>query len=174
MRVTTLFLLMLLTPLASSFLWAKGVYQEPEDFINEVFAGSPPEVEKITIKGDVKDQLKTILGHPYKKIRVPYWYANDRTVWILEKIGKELPITAGFVVKDNKIEQFRVLVFRESRGWEIRNEFFTEQFDGAYLESPTKLNQRIDNITGATLSVNAMKKLSKMALYLHDYVTTQQ
>lgn len=174
MRVTTLFLLMLMTPLASSFLWAKGVYQEPEDFINEVFAGSPPEVEKITIKGDVKDQLKTILGHRYKKIRVPYWYANDRTVWILEKIGKELPITAGFVVKDNKIEQFRVLVFRESRGWEIRNEFFTEQFDGAYLESPTKLNQRIDNITGATLSVNAMKKLSKMALYLHDYVTTQQ
>ena len=46
--------------------------------------------------------------------------------------------------------------------------------DGAYLESPTQLNQRIDNITGATLSVNAMKKLSKMALYLHDHVTTEQ
>lgn len=173
MRVTLLTLIFL-APFACSILWAKGVYQEPEDFINEVFNGSPPDVEKITIKGEVKTHLKTILGHRYKKIRLPYWYEDGRTVWILEKIGKELPITAGFVVRDNKIEQFKVLVFRESRGWEIRNDFFTEQFDGAYLESPTQLNQRIDNITGATLSVNAMKKLSKMALYLHDYVTTQQ
>ena len=171
MRVTLLTLIFL-APLACSIVWAKGVYQEPEDFINEVFKGNPPEVEKITIKGEVKTQLKTILGHRYKKIRLPYWHEDGRTVWILEKIGKELPITAGFVVRDNKIEQFKVLVFRESRGWEIRNDFFTEQFDGAYLESPTQLNQKIDNITGATLSVNAMKKLANMALYLHDYVTT--
>ena len=174
MRITIVLLVILLIPLASPLVWAKGVYQEPEDFINEVFGGSPPEVDKITIKGEVKDHIKTILGHRYKKIRLPYWYEDNRTVWILEKIGKELPITAGFVVKDNKIEQFKVLVFRESRGWEIRNEFFTEQFDGAYLKSPTKLNQKIDNITGATLSVNAMRKLSKMALYLHEYVITNQ
>ena len=173
MRVT-LISLILLTSLAYSLVWAKGVYQEPEDFISEVFDGSPPKVEKITVKGDLKKDLRSILGHRYKKIRIPYWQEDDRTVWILEKIGKELPITAGFVVKNDKIEQFKVLVFRESRGWEIRNDFFTEQFDGAYLKSPTKLNQRIDNITGATLSVNAMKKLSKMALYLHDHVTSQQ
>ena len=99
---------------------------------------------------------------------------GNRTVWILERIGKELPITAGFVITDNKIESFKVLVFRESRGWEIRNDFFTRQFDGGQLIEKNKLNHRIDNITGATLSVNAMKKLSRMALYLHQHVISNQ
>ena len=172
MRV--ILLLALIIPLACSFLWAKGTYQEPEDFIAEVFGGTPPEPERVIVKGDISKNIKSILGHRYKKIRIPYWRENDRTVWILEKIGKELPITAGFVVKDNKIEQFKVLVFRESRGWEIRNDFFTKQFQGVYLTTPTKLSKKIDNITGATLSVNAMKKLSKMALYLHNHVTSQE
>ena len=95
-------------------------------------------------------------------------------MWILEKIGKELPITAGFVISENKVEQFKVLAFRESRGWEIRNDFFTEQFDGAHLTTKNKLDRPIDNITGATMSVNAMKKLSRMALYLHKQVLSSE
>jgi len=174
MRTTIFTLLLLVTSLTLSFTWAKGVYQSPEDFINEVFTSNPPKAERIIVKGDVSKQLKSILNHRYSKIRIPYWRDGDRTVWILEKIGKELPITAGFVISDNQVEQFKVLIFRESRGWEIRNDFFTEQFDGAHLTPKNKLNQPIDNITGATMSVNAMKKLSRMALYLHKQVTTKE
>ncbi len=175
MRKTVFILLFLMAPLAyCSLAWAKGVYQLPEDFINEIFSSNPPKAERVIVKDDLSKKLKSILGHRYSKIRIPYWHDNDRTVWILEKIGKELPITAGFVVSDNQVEQFRVLIFRESRGWEIRNDFFTEQFDGAHLTSKNRLSQPIDNITGATLSVNAMKKLSRMALYLHKQVTLKE
>ena len=174
MRKTIFTLLFLLASLAFSYTWAKGVYQSPEDFINEIFSNTPPKAESVIVKGDLSKELKFILGHRYSKIRIPYWRDGDRTVWILEKIGKELPITASFIISDNQVEQFKVLIFRESRGWEIRNAFFTEQFDGAHLTPKNKLNQPIDNITGATMSVNAMKKLSRMALYLHKQVTLKE
>lgn len=158
---------------AHSVVSAKGVYLEPVAFINNVFSGQPPAPRKLTIKGELAQDIKNILEHRYKKIRLSYWQHQQRTVWILEEIGKERPITAGFVVENNKIQDFKVLVFRESRGWEIRNEFFTRQFSGAYLKTNQRLDRHIDNITGATMSVNAMKKLSRMALYLHNHVTTQ-
>ncbi len=173
MRISILTLL-LATLLAHSLSWAKGVYQSPEDFINEIFSNNPPKAERVIVKGDLSKGLKAILDHRYSKIRIPYWRDGDRTVWILEKIGKELPITAGFVISENQVEQFKVLVFRESRGWEIRNDFFTEQFDGAHLTTKNKLDRPIDNITGATMSVNAMKKLSRMALYLHKQVLSSE
>tara|TARA_R110002074_G_scaffold50473_2_gene128271 strand:- start:652 stop:1179 length:528 start_codon:yes stop_codon:yes gene_type:complete len=153
---------------------AKGVYLEPETFLSDIFDQSIPEPSRILIKGQLKKDIKKILGHRYKTFRIPYWQKDGRTVWILEEIGKELPITAGFVITNGKIEQFKVLIFRESRGWEIRNDFFTDQFYRAHLTADKKLNQHIDNITGATLSVNAMKKLSRMALYLHQQVTTEE
>ena len=149
------------------------MYLEPEVFLSDIFDQATPKPSRILIKGELKKDIKKILGHRYKTFRIPYWQKDGRTAWILEEIGKELPITAGFVVADGKIEQFKVLIFRESRGWEVRNEFFTQQFDGAHLVSNQKLDRKIDNITGATLSVNAMKKLSRMALFLHQYVTTQ-
>lgn len=173
MRISIISSLLIITLLLGSQSWAKGVYQSPEDFINEVFTNTPPTPERVIVKGEISKGIKSILNHRYKKIRIPYWRNGDRTVWILEKIGKELPITAGFVVSNNQIEQFRVLVFRESRGWEIRNAFFTRQFDGQQLSKKNKLSQPVDNITGATMSVNAMKKLSRMALYLHQQVISE-
>lgn len=170
---TALLLTALLMALSSS-LSAKGVYLEPATFINNVFAGQPPVPDKLTLSGQLAQDVRNILEHRYKKIRVTYWQDARRTAWILEEIGKERPITAGFVVENNKIEDFKVLIFRESRGWEIRNEFFTRQFSGAFLKTNSRLNQSIDNITGATMSVNAMKKLSRMALFLHNHVITQQ
>lgn len=170
MHILVIILLILITPLA----YAKGVYQSPEEFISGIFAGNPPKAERVIVKGEISKNIKSILNNRYSKIRIPYWRDGDRTVWILEKIGKELPITAGFVISNNQVEKFKVLIFRESRGWEIRNDFFTRQFKGAQLVSGQKLNQNIDNITGATLSVNAMKKLSRMALYLHQHVITEE
>jgi Na+-translocating ferredoxin:NAD+ oxidoreductase RnfG subunit len=63
------------------------------------------------------------------------------------------------------------LAFRESRGWEIRYPFFTKQFDQVSLTQKQKLNKTIDNITGATLSVRAVRKLAQLALIYHARVT---
>jgi hypothetical protein len=111
------------------------------------------------------------LGHRYKKIRVPYWQAGCRSAWILEEIGKERPITTGFVVNSQGLESVKVLIFRESRGWEVKHDFFAQQFINAKLTKKHQLDKKIDNISGATLSVRAVTNISKMALLLHEHIT---
>lgn len=154
---------------SASTLQAKGVYQTPEKFLSLTFS-EVPEVQRILLKGDLAKRVKTILGHRYKKIRVPYWLEGCRSAWILEEIGKERFITTGFVVNSGGLEKVKVLIFRESRGWEVKHDYFGRQFIDARL-SGSKLTKRIDNISGATLSVRAVTKLSKMALMLHAHVT---
>ncbi len=150
-----------------------GVYQEPADFLREVFGGEPPPPRRLWLKGELKERVREVLGHDYRRLRVRYWRQGGLTAWILEEIGKEHPITMGVVVEEGHIREIRVLVFRESRGWEIRHPFFTEQFRGAGLEGETRLDRSIDGITGATLSVRAMRKVARLALLLHREVVSQ-
>jgi hypothetical protein len=165
MSVRTCILCLLLA--ASTGLVAKGVYQEPAAFINEVFGDEPPAPGVLWITRALRDPVKEILGHSPGVLRLRYWGQGQRTAWILEEIGKEQPITVGLVVNANKLETLRVLEFRESRGWEVRHLFFTRQFNGAALTEDKQLDQPIDGISGATLSVRALKKLARLALYLH-------
>ncbi len=162
-------LLLGITLLPGAF--AEDVYQEPAAFINEVFNQDPPEVSKLWIKGDVKENIRKILGHDLGVLRLRYWQKEARTAWILEEIGKERLITTGFVINSGTMEQVKVLIFRETRGWEVRYPFFTDQFKGAKLNSTQELDRHIDGISGATLSVNALTKLAELALYLDGVVT---
>ncbi|MCV6604514.1 MAG: FMN-binding protein, partial [Porticoccaceae bacterium] len=70
------------------------------------------------------------------------------------------------------IEQVKILEFRESRGWEVRYPFFTKQFIGVGLahKKRYRLDSHIDGITGATLSVRAVKKVATLALFFHRQV----
>ncbi|MDH3871186.1 MAG: FMN-binding protein [Gammaproteobacteria bacterium] len=159
--------LLLLLALSNS-VQARGVYQAPDDFLAEVFAGSPPPAAVVWLRGEVKTNVADILGHNYPALRIRYWGEGKRTAWILEEIGKEKPITVGLVVEDSALQNIRVLEFRESRGWEVRHGFFTDQFSGARLTGEQELDRSIDGISGATLSVRALQKLARLALYLHS------
>lgn len=149
---------------------AKGVYQTPDNFLSQTF-GTAPEPKRVVLKGELASDIKEILGHRYKKIRVPYWQDGCRSAWILEEIGKEHFITTGFVVNTQGLEKVKVLIFRESRGWEVKHDFFSDQFINAQLTEKNKLNKNIDNISGATMSVDAVTNISRMALLLHQHVT---
>lgn len=149
----------------------KGVYQLPDEFINEVFDGNPPESEKLWIKKELKEKVRDIMGHDLGVLRLRYWQQDERTAWILEEIGKERPITTGIVVNAGRIERIKILIFRESRGWEVRYPFFTDQFKNAVLLQDSKLDKPIDGISGATLSVSAVTKLARLALVLDQQVT---
>lgn len=146
---------------------ADNVYQEPSEFVAEAFAGGTPAPQVLWLTGPLRDQVQDILDHKPRALRVRYWAQSGRSAWVLDEIGKERPITVGIVVGDDGIERIKVLVFRESRGWEVRHPFFTEQFVGAKLEDGRRLDRSIDGISGATLSVRALKKLARVALLLH-------
>ncbi len=161
--------LLLVQPRAP-LLAIESIYEAPDAFVSRHFDDNPPEPSMLYPDQPIKDSIKNILGHKYSKFRIRYWLKDNRSVWILEEIGKERPITSGFSIDADRIKEVKVLIFRESRGWEVRYDSFADQFTDAKLTGSLKLDRNIDNISGATLSVRAVTKLARLALMLHKSV----
>jgi len=171
--ITKVILLISLSMSLSITFAEGGIYQKPTDFIKDNFSSKPPKSKVLWITKKLKPHIYKIMGHDLNALRIRYWKENEKTVWILNEIGKEHPITVGLVVKQNKLQHIKVLVFRESRGGEVRHSFFTDQFKQIGITTENKLERSIDGISGATLSVRALKKLARLAIYFHKQVTKQ-
>lgn len=148
-------------------------YRTPQSFLTESFAGQVPSPQVIWLTGKVRTDMKQLLGEDISGARVRYWRRAARTAWVLDEIGKEDPITAGIVIDDGRITSFDVLIYRESRGDEIRYPYFRQQFIDAALTGAGELDHDIDGISGATLSVRAMTVMARRALFLHQLVMRQ-
>ena len=70
-----------------------------------------------------------------------------------EVVGKHDFITYAVGLNtDGSVKQIEVMVYRETYGYEIRNEKWRAQFVGKTGQSGLKLDDDIKNISGATLS----------------------
>jgi hypothetical protein len=134
---------------AGESVWT--TYQTPEAFIAEAFHGAPPPPKAVTGPSGP----------------VHFWRANGRSAWILDDLGKQgyQLTTAGFIVKGGVIESAKVLVYRESRGEQVAEPSFLKKFVGARLAGG-QLDRPIDNISGATLSVQMMQRMARTVLTL--------
>lgn len=148
-----------------------GRYLTTTDYLAEAFPDGAPEAATFWVKGELRKDIEGILGHAFGSLRLRYWYDGSSSAWILDEIGKELPITIGVTVTNGEISHVRILEFRESRGWEVRCPFFTDQFRDARLRADRRLDRKIDGITGATLSVGAVTRIARVALLLHDNIS---
>ncbi|RZV38370.1 MAG: FMN-binding protein [Chromatiales bacterium] len=147
-----------------------GRYLETDEYLNAAFPSGVPAAQVLWLKGDLRADVERLLGHRFNGLRVRYWRDGTRSAWILDEIGKELPITIGIAVSGGAIASVDILEFRESRGWEVRYPFFTDQFVNARLGPNDTLDRRIDGITGATMSVDAVTRVAQVALLLHEHV----
>lgn len=134
---------------AGESVWT--TYQTPEAFIAEAFHGAPP--------------APKVASGPAGPVH--YWRANGRSAWVLDDLGKQgyQLTTAGFIVKAGAIESAKVLVYRESRGEQVAQPSFLQKFVGARLAAG-QLDRGIDNISGATLSVQMMQRMARTVLAL--------
>jgi hypothetical protein len=90
---------------------------------------------------------------------------------IVEEIGKHRPMT--FIVAvgaDRKIKDAALMIYREAYGGEIRDRRFLQQYQGKQLPDPLLPFRDIQNISGATMSVEAIGRGSKKALALVEAV----
>ncbi|NOT16029.1 MAG: FMN-binding protein [Methylotenera sp.] len=165
MKNNVIILLSVFVSLVTFNVQALEQYLTTEQFIAEVFDENAPKAHTLWLNKEMVKQADKILSHAPFQLRQRYWKVNNTSAWILEEIGKEEPITAGFVVRDGKILQARILTYRESRGGEVRYPAFLKQFQGVELRTDYFLNRNIDGISGATLSVNAMNRMARLALY---------
>lgn len=170
MRVLTgiLFFLMAMPslPLAAAAT-SEETYLKTDDYITAALGEKPEKPGILWVSVDMRPTLKKILQRKAFPLRYRYWRKGPRTVWIINEIGKVLPITTGLTIEQGKIIDLTVLTYRESHGSEIRFPAYSNQFTGASLTDKLRLSKPINGISGATLSTNAMKKVSRLALYLH-------
>lgn len=146
------------------------VYQKPSEFIADACGGKLPPTRALRLTASHQATIKALLGREYRPSTVRYWTAGRKMVVILDEIGKTEPITTGFVVSGGRLERVKVLIYRESHGGEVSRSSFTKQYRSARLRSDGRLDRRVDGIAGATLSVRAVTKLARVALYLDRVV----
>ncbi len=163
-KAVLLFLLCSLPPLHAE------EYQKTDDFLTKAFSGNPPKPKLLWLSKDLYKSATQILKHKPGFLRTRYWQSTEQTVWIINEIGKTKPITIAIIIQQNKIALLKVLAFRESRGWEVKHDFFTNQFKQNSLNSELKLSQAIDGISGATLSVRALIKVAQLALFFNSQI----
>ena len=164
-----IYILILFNILFANVTYSK-LEEAEEKFLAKIESQSPIEKNRLILK---KDQLKKVqipMGHKYKKRIFSYWRTENQSIWILNSIGKYKPITAAFVVEECKIKEANVLIYREQHGYEIKYEAFLSQFAGVDIDSKYDLTKKIDNISGATLSVNSMDRMARAALMLDNIV----
>ncbi|MEO8676432.1 MAG: FMN-binding protein [Casimicrobiaceae bacterium] len=75
------------------------------------------------------------------------------TFYVDAVIGKQEYIDYALAVDAmGRVLWLEVLVYRETHGWEIRNDRWRSQFAGKTAQDPVAINADIANISGATLS----------------------
>lgn len=158
----------------------EGVFLKAEEAAKAVF----PEItsfERRVIRSN--DELKEKIKRRMGRTQTSLWEDSYVTfvakkgdaiigyAVIVEEIGKHRPIT--FVVgvgSDRKIKDVALMVYREAYGGEVRDHRFLQQYKGKELKDPLLPYRDIQNISGATLSVEAIGRGSKKALALVDVI----
>jgi len=162
----------LFSVMLSSMVAAKGQYVTLPQALERTFTIklSP---KYLWLNKEQKKSAAQVLQRKYSKARVKYWQQGNKRLWVINEIGKELPITFLVVTDAGVIQDIDVMQFRESRGDEIRMKVFRQQFDQAQLNNDQKLSKHIDGISGATYSVRAMKKVARLALLFDQWLNTK-
>jgi hypothetical protein len=147
------------------------IYLTPEEALEKAFAGADRiEQEVIRLDREAEERVARAVGHPLHE-REFVIYRGIKAGEILgyamigEELGKFRPITSMTVVgPDGKVKDVRVLVYRESRGSDVRRKRFLYQYLGKGREDPIQINQDITSISGATISVRSMNAQVRKAL----------
>ncbi len=119
------------------------------------------------------EQMKAIESASGVRVRL-----NEQKVWrtstggwliVDEALGKHEYITYALGLNaDGTVRGVEVMEYRESYGYEIRNEAWRKQFAGKNSSAKLKLDEDIKNISGATLSCRHITDGVKRLLAFYD------
>lgn len=115
-----------------------------------------------------KMQQASSVTHPFDSSRI--WKTPNGGWFIVDEVvGKHEMITYAVGINpDGSIKQLEILEYRESYGFEVSEASWRQQFVGKKVASPLKLNQDIQNISGATLSSKHLTDGVKRLMVMHD------
>jgi Na+-translocating ferredoxin:NAD+ oxidoreductase RnfG subunit len=159
----------------SETLWAQeGLFLTEEQAPRAVFPDADTFARHVvTATPELRERMKTALGavqpsvweEQYVTFKATHADAMIGYAIIVEEIGKHRPITFVIGVRpDGTINDVAVMAYREAYGGEVRSKRFLTQYRGKNAKSGLQTYTDIQNIAGATLSVDAASRAVKKAL----------
>lgn len=112
----------------------------------------------INLTPEMQDKIAQASGVRVRNAALQVWRAEagGKTLgWMVvdEVIGKHEFITyAVALLPDGSVKGIDIMDYRETHGGQVRNEKWRAQFSGKKFGDTIKLNEDIQNISGATLS----------------------
>ncbi len=175
MKIVFKFIFPALLLLASLPARADQVYFTPRDLLTDFFRSSQSVTyKKVELDEVERQRLARRLGYAPARTSYTFYVATsgghvDGYAFIDDEKGEHLPIT--FAVKltpEGKVARQEIVVYREARGDEVRDERFRRQFVGKTANDALETNQDIVAVSGATISSRAMAVGVRRALVLFD------
>jgi thiamine biosynthesis lipoprotein ApbE/Na+-translocating ferredoxin:NAD+ oxidoreductase RnfG subunit len=157
------------------------VYQTEDEALKNMIPDADRfDTKEIVLTGDQQLRAEEIAGKRFSDSGVRYNIAMKKEGIIgygfpIEVIGKDRPITLLIgIAPDGKVIQVEVLIYRESRGSEVRYPRFMAQFQGKKKEAPLRMGDDIQSISGATLSSRGVTYGVRKALALFSIITEKK
>ena len=151
------------------------VYLQEEDGIKIMFPKSERvRKELITLNPEKKSLIEERIGWKFPEESFEVYIGESGTqidgyAVVQNTIGKHKPMTYMVGVdNEGSVSNVELLVFRESRGSDVRKKRFNVQYEGKTVLDPIRIKRDITNITGATMSVRSMSAGVKRVLVLID------
>lgn len=153
-------------------LGAQEVLLSPEQALREIF----PEQARTTqearaIPPALRARLERQLGRRIDEDSVAVTRVFDAQgvlrgyAVVTDEVGKYRPITFMVgVTPQFTVRDVAVLVYRESRGGEVKRKRFLSQYRGKGVRDPIDVNRDVINISGATISVRSLNAGVKRVL----------
>ena len=145
----------------------KTLFPEADRFIEAPLLLTDTQRENIEEKSGISQRWKKQdIWRAEKDGKLLGWFIVDNV------IGKHEFITyAVALLPEGKVKGIDVMIYKETRGDQIREASWRKVFEGKTLADPFKLDKDVPNISGATLScrnvMNGVKRLlvlQKLAL----------
>jgi len=187
--ISLIFLMMSPIPALAERIWdsdLKRFLTDQETAIADVFMSEEegvkimlPKSERvrkdvIKLSPEKKSQIEERIGWKFPEESFDVYIGEtgnqiDGYALVQNTIGKHKPMTYMVGIDSTgHVSDVELLIFRESRGSEIRQKRFNAQYEGKTVNDPVRINRDIINISGATMSVRSMSAGIKRVLVLVD------
>jgi Na+-translocating ferredoxin:NAD+ oxidoreductase RnfG subunit len=161
----------------AALLLAARVYPDEQQALAMAFADATRiETRQLVLDEAARERLSRRLDRPVRDhlVEVHVAYRDGSVLGcglVLEERGKTLPFRfLVSITPAGRVDQVLLLAFREPRGYEIERASFRAQYQGKTLSDPIRRGADIENLTGATLSVDALSRGVRRALAIHEEI----
>lgn len=161
--------------LTSEELGQEDVYLTHEDAAKLMFPDSEKiRFERLTLTSEQKTAIEQRIKWKFPEEYFECFIGEtkgkvDGWALVQHTIGKHKPMSYMVGIDpDGEVSNVEVLIYRESRGSEVRKKRFNYQYQGKDVHDPIRINRDIINISGATMSVRSMSAGIKRVLVVVD------